>query len=199
MKLTTRDWQKLQMPIILLLFTLLFGAGLIYYAMQYATNQQALLNQQNDALLVAKQKYLSSGTEKQQLETYLPKYKALIQQGLVGEEQRQRWIQALKSIQKEHKLFPVSYKIAPLENKHPEFANNIQPFEMHLSTMQVEYDLLHEEDILKLTESLAQQPFNNWLLRDCDLEKLAQPKTTGATMIGQCTIEWYTLIEPLSQ
>ncbi len=199
MKMTSKDWQKLQGPILLLLLVIIGSVALITTAMHYAESQQTALTQQQDALLIAKQKYLSSGAEKQQIETYLPKYRALIEQGFIGEEQRQVWIQALHQIQKQHQLFPIQYQLAPLEQKQPDFVQSIAPFEMHQSTMQLSMDLLHEGDVLTLTESLSTQAFNNWLLRECQIERLQTPKANGATMAGQCTLEWYTLLEPATK
>lgn len=199
MKMTSRDWKKLQSPIIFLLLVILGSIALIITAMHYAETQQALLTQQKDALLVAKQKYLSSGTEKQQIEHYLPQYRALIDQGFIGEEQRQVWIHALHAIQKQYQLFPIQYQLAPLEQTQPDFVQSASPFEMHRSTMQLSLDLLHEGDILTLTESLNQQAFHNWLLRECTIDRLNKPKANGATMTGQCALEWYTLIEPATR
>lgn len=199
MKITGKDWQKLQSPILLLLLVLIGGLALIITAIRYAESQQMALTLEQDALLVAKQKYLSSGTEKQQIETYLPKYQALIEKGFIGEEQRQAWIQALRVIQKQHQLFPISYQLAPLEQKQPDFVQSVSPFKIHQSTMVLSLDLLHEGDILTLTESLNKQDFDHWLLRECQIDRLNTPKTNGATMTGQCTLEWYTLIEPATQ
>ncbi len=199
MKMTSRDWNKLQNPIILLLLVTLGSIALIITSMQYAESQQASLSQQKDALLVAKQKYLSSGTEKQQIEHYLPKYRALIEQGFIGAEQRQLWIHALHAIQKQHQLFPIKYQLAPLEQMQPDFVQSASPFEMHQSTMQLSLDLLHEGDVLTLTESLSKQAFHNWLLRGCKIDRLNKPKANGATMTGQCLLEWYTLLEPVTQ
>lgn len=199
MKMTSKDWKKLQNPIILLLLVILGGIALTITAIQYAESQQAVLTQQQDALLVAKQKYLSSGTEKQQIESYLPKYRTLIEQGFIGEEQRQVWIHALHTIQKQHQLFPIQYQLAPLEQKQTDFVQNVSPFEIHQSTMQISMDLLHEGDVLTLTESLSKQSFHNWLLRECKIDRLKKPKTNGATMTSQCSLEWYTLSEPATQ
>lgn len=199
MKMNSKDWAKLRTPIILLLLVVIGGAVLITSAVNYADTQQARLNQQKDLLLVAKQKYLSSGTEKQQIEHFLPQYRALIEQGFIGEEQRQVWIHALHKIQKQHQLFPIQYQLAPLEQTQPDFVQSVSPFELHRSIMQLSLDLLHEGDVLTLTESLEQASFQNWLLRDCIIDRLNTPKSNGATMTGQCSLEWYTLLEPATQ
>lgn len=199
MKLTSRDWKKLQLPLLLLLFVLGVSIALISFALQFASNQEKSLNAQNDQLLIAKQKYLSSGTEKSQIEFYLPKYQTLIQQGFIGEEQRQLWIQSLREIQTSNQLFPIGYQLEPLEQKQAEFVTSISPFTMQQSTMFLSFDLLHAADVLTLTESLATKTFNNWLLRECSLQRVSKPSDNGSNMHGQCTIEWYTLLEPTNE
>lgn len=199
MTLNTKDWKKLQMPILVLVLTLCVVALLMSLALNFKEKQAALLRAQNTQLNITQQKYRASGTEKQDIITYLPQYKTLIKKGFVGEERRQLWIQSLHNIQKEHRLFPIKYQLNPLEQVIPNFYPNLSHFQMHRSTMKLHFDLLHEGDLLTLTETLAAKEYANWLLHDCEMTRLSQDQTNGANLTANCTINWFTLTEPNSQ
>lgn len=197
MALNSKDWQKLRLPILLLVVVLVLCGLFIHFAREFSKKQAQLLNAQESQLLIAKQKYLSSGSEKDEITRYLPHYQRLIQQGFIGEERRQMWIQSLQNIQKEYKLFPIEYKLNPLEVTQPSFVTTLGGFSMHQSTMQLDFDMLHEGDVLRLTESLAKKQFTNWLLRECTISKLYLAKDNGANLTANCVIDWFTLLEPV--
>lgn len=198
MKLNGKDWQALRAPCFFLVVAILIAMLLIHFSFQFATKQAVLLSKQQDQLIIAKQRFLSSGSEKQTITQYLPQYQQLIQKGFIGEENRQLWIQSLQEIQTQFTLFPIEYRLDPLESVKPSFVTNLGGFTMHQSTMQIDFDMLHEGDILRLTESLADEPLTNWLLRECHIDQLAQTKGNGANLTASCTIDWFTLLEPVT-
>ncbi len=199
MKLNSKDWLKLRVPLLSLLAAILLTVLLVSVAANFDAKQALLLKTQNDQLQIASQKYLSSGSEKQTIISFLPKYQRLIDNGFIGEERRQLWIRSLQDIQKQFMLFPIEYKINPLEQVKPTFYPNLQNFVMHQSTMTLDFDMLHEGDILKLTEKLADKQHANWLLRECDINRLLTTKTNGANLTTHCTIDWFTLLEPTAR
>jgi hypothetical protein len=196
MTLNSNDWKKLQTPIMLLLLMLCVAGVLINRAMHFEETQQSLLNAQNKQLSITQQKYRSSGSEKQDIITFLPQYKALIAKGFIGEERRQVWIQSLHHIQQQFTLFPIKYQLNPLEQTSLAFFPSLGNFTLHQSSMKLNFDLLHEGDILKLTEALASKQYANWLLRECDLNRMLQTQENGANLTANCTIDWFTLTEP---
>jgi hypothetical protein len=196
MTLNSNDWKKLQTPIMLLVLMLCVASVLINRAMHFEETQQSLLNAQNKQLSITQQKYRSSGSEKQDIITFLPQYKALIAKGFIGEERRQVWIQSLHHIQQQFTLFPIKYQLNPLEQTSLAFFPSLGNFTLNKSSMKLNFDLLHEGDILKLTEALASQQYANWLLRECDLNRMLQPQENGANLTANCTVDWFTLTEP---
>lgn len=65
MKLEPNDWKKLQIPLVVLGVVIAVVVACIVLAQQYKTEQElALLNQQNQ-LNAARQRYQSSGLEKE--------------------------------------------------------------------------------------------------------------------------------------
>ena len=82
----------------------------------------------------------------------------------------------------------------------PNFASNLEGFVLNRSIMTLDLDMLHEEDILQLTEALSKKDKEVFMLRDCELTRL----NTGAVLSSQlianlhakCELDWLTLREP---
>lgn len=197
MTLNSKDWKKLQAPILWLLIALIAVSLLISFTINFEANQQKLFDLQQTQYRIAHQKYLASGSEKEDIIVFLPQYQALIDKGFIGEEQRQTWIQALQDIQKAYRLFPIEYQLNPLSQSQPSFLTNLAGFTIHQSQMNLNFDMLHEGDLLQLTDALADKHLANWLLRSCLISRYDALVSNHAMLKAECAIDWYTLSEPV--
>lgn len=200
MKLDKQDWQKLQVPL-LILGAVIVGVVLLFgFAQYYNANQEQALQTQQNQLNAARQRYQSSGAEKDMIAEYLPKYQMLINKGFVGEERRIEWVENLRMQHKNHKLFGIKYSISPQEKYTPVFAANLGGFVLNRSVMKLDLDMLHEGDLLQLTESLNAKDAAPFILRDCEVTRLnaggALSKQLIANLHAQCELDWLTLREP---
>jgi hypothetical protein len=200
MKLEQNDWKKLQIPLAILGGIVVVVVVCIVFAQQYKADQeQALLTQQNQ-LNAARQRYQSSGLEKEIITEFLPQYQALINKGFVGEERRIEWVEHLREQHKNHKLFGIKYSIKQQEKYTPAFATNLGGFVLNRSIMQFELDMLHEGDLLQLTESLSSANAAALILRDCEITRLNEGGALSAQLTAnlhaQCELDWLTLREP---
>ena len=201
MKLSAQDWQKLKIPLLILFGVLVSLALLIGFAYYYSQQQQKSLENQKNQLNAARQQYLSSGSEKDIITEYLPKYQKLIDKGFVGEERRIEWVDELRSERQQHKLYGIKYNISQQEEYKPTFAINLSGFALHRSVMKLELDMLHEVDILKLTESMAAKDASPFMLRDCEIIRLNNSTTFNQlipNLHAQCDLDWFTIHEPAS-
>jgi len=202
-KLNAQDWKKIQTPIIVLALITGIMIGLIAVTKHYSDKQeQAFLIQQN-LLSSARQRFQSSGMEKDTIIRYLPQYQKLISKGFVGEERRIEWVDQLRAQHQRHKLFGIKYSISQQEDFKPAFAPNLGGFTMHRSIMKIDLDMLHEGDILQLTESLSAENTSPFMLRDCIITRLnnggALSNQLVANLHAQCELDWITLREPVAQ
>jgi len=66
--------------------------------------------------------------------------------------------------------------------------------------MQFELDMLHEGDLLQLTESLSGANAAALILRDCEITRLNEGGALSAQLTAnlhaQCELDWLTLREP---
>lgn len=174
---------------------LLFGL-----AQNYSGEQEVALQIQQNLLNAARQRYQSSGMEKDTITEYLPQYQVLINKGFVGEERRIEWVDELRAQHRNHKLFGIKYNIGQQEDYKPAFAPSLGGFVFHRSIMKLDLDMLHEGDILQLTESLGAKNTAPFMLRDCEITRLnaggALSKQLIANLHAQCELDWLTLREP---
>jgi hypothetical protein len=199
MSLTQQDWRKLRYPIVGLGAALVLVGLLVSFADQYRTKNELALQTQQNLLNQARQKFQSSGLEKETIMQFLPEYNDLLAKGFIGEERRIEWIETLRQIHAQHKLFSIDYSIGLQENYTPSFLPNLGSFVLHRSVMNVKLDMLHEGDILALIDGLHEQttPF---IVRDCEISRpvgaLVNAKDVAANMQANCEIDWLTLRDP---
>ena len=200
MKLEKQDWKKLQTTLIVLSFVVAAVLLLLAWAHYYSSQQEQALQTQQNLLNSAKQRYQSSGMEKDTITEYLPRYKALISKGFVGEERRLEWVDGLRKLHKDFKLFSIKYGIGLVEPYKSVFFANTGGFVLNRSIMTIDLDMLHEEDILQLTEQLSANNEKVFMLRDCEINRLnaggAISKQLIANLHAKCELDWLTLREP---
>ena len=199
MTLNQQDWRKLQTPILALGGVLVLVGLLASLADQYRTKNEAALQMQQNLLSGARNKFQSSGQEKETIIQYLPTYNELLAKGFIGEERRIEWIEQLRQLHAQHKLFSIDYQIGLQENYKPSFITNMGSFVLHRSTMKLNMDMLHEGDLLNLLDGLHEQatPF---IVRDCEIKRpigaLVNTKNLSANLKAVCEIDWLTLRDP---
>lgn len=198
MKFTAQEWRKLRYPLISLgLGVIVVTLLLSYMQNRKAEADQALLTQQGQ-LNQARQKYQASGLEKDTIVKYLPIYQELINDGFIGEERRIEWIDSLRTIHQQNKLFGIKYSIGLQEDYKPAFALNTGPFTLHRSVMKLELSMLHEGDLLTLLEALDAQQTTPFIVRDCEIVRLsaANKATLVPNLLANCELDWLSIREP---
>lgn len=199
MSLSQQDWRKLRYPIIGLGAALMLVGLLVSFADQYREKNDKALQAQQNMLNEARQKFQSSGQEKETIMQYLPVYNDLLASGFIGEERRIEWIEALRNIHAQHKLFSIDYSIGLQEAYKPSFLPNLGNFRLNRSVMSLKLDMLHEGDLLAIIDGLREQttPF---IVRDCKIQRpigaVVNSKNIAANMQAECEIDWLTLRDP---
>jgi hypothetical protein len=199
MTLTQKDWRKLRFPIIALGLAMI-GVGLLAsYADQYRTKKEAAMVSEDGLYRQARQKFESSGLEKETIIKYLPEYNELLSKGFIGEERRIEWIERLRQIHGQYNLFSIDYSIGQQEKYKPSFVQNIGSHVMNRSVMELRLDMLHEGDLINLLEDLHENtpPF---MVRDCEITRPigaeVNTKKVVANLKATCEIDWITLRDP---
>jgi hypothetical protein len=197
--MSRQDWRKLRLPIIGLGIALILVGLLVSFADQYRQQNETALQTQQNLLGQARQKFQSSGLEKDTIIQYLPAYNNLLANGFIGEERRIEWIETLRQAHEKHKLFSIDYSIGLQESYQPSFMPNLGNFKLQRSTMKINLDMLHEGDLLNLLNGLENQT-SPYIVRDCEINRpigaVMNSKDVAANLKAACEIDWLTLRDP---
>ncbi len=199
MTLTQKDWRQLRFPILGLGLALIAAGLLASFADQYRTEEKQALQIEQGRYNQARQKFESSGQEKETIIKYLPEYNRLLAQGFIGEERRIEWIERLRQIHGQYNLFSIDYSIGQQERYQPSFITNAGNHIINRSVMELKLDMLHEGDLIHLIEDLHQEtpPF---LVRECEITRPIgtdiDSKKMTANLKAVCDIDWITLRDP---
>ena len=199
MTLSPQDWRRLRFPILALGGVLVIVGLLVSLADQYRSKNETLVQTQQNLLNQARSKFQSSGLEKETITQYLPIYNDLLVKGFVGEERRIEWVESLRQIHAQHKLFSIDYQIGLQEDYKPSFIPNMGAFVLHRSTMKLDMNMLHEGDLLNLLDGLHEQttPF---IVRECEIKRpvgaAVNTKNLTSNLKASCEIDWLTLRDP---
>lgn len=198
MKFTAQEWRKLRYPLIALGMALILLTLLVTYTQNLKTEAQQRLITQQGQLTQARQKYQASGMEKETVVKYLPIYQKLISDGFIGEERRIEWVDALRTIHQQNKLFGIKYSIGMQEDYKPPFKFDVGQFTLHRSVMKLELSMLHEGDLLTMIEALDAQQTTPFIVRECEITRLATVNTTALApnLLASCELDWLTIREP---
>jgi hypothetical protein len=200
MKLNPQDWRKLRNPLIGMGLALMLMALLVAYAAQRKQQEHSQLETQKSQLNQAHQHYQTSGMEKDTIVKYLPLYQQLITRGFIGEERRIEWVDDLRTIDQQNKLFQINYSIGAQEQYKPNFTLNTGPFTLHRSIMKIELSMLHEGDLLTMIDALLARDATPFMLRECVITRLADSARNklAPNLLANCELDWITISEPQS-
>ena len=199
MTLTQKDWKQLRFPILGLGLAMIAAGLLASFVDQYRTDEEQSLMIEQGLYNQARQKFESSGQEKETIIKYLPEYNRLLSQGFIGEERRIEWIERLRQIHGKYNLFSIDYSIGQQERYKPSFISNTGNHIINRSVMELKLDMLHEGDLIHLVEDLHQDtpPF---MVRECEITRPIGTDINSKKMIANlkavCEIDWITLRDP---
>ena len=123
------------------------------------------------------------------------------QRGLIGEENRLAWIDAIRRSQEQRKLLPISYDISPQQGLQVPLPMVMGQYQLRGSRMRMQMDLLHEMDLLNLLDDLRQAGY--FAVQDCTLKRHGAAGSgsgnaiaTGAmapALGAECELLWLTV------
>ena len=176
--------------------TLLSSVVLLSLSAAYRQREAQQLDFMRHARAAAASLFNHVEGEKQEIRAYEPQFLALRQRGLIGEENRLAWIDAIRRSQEQRKLLPISYDISPQQGLQVPLPMVMGQYQLRGSRMRMQMDLLHEMDLLNLLDDLRQAGY--FAVQDCTLKRHAAagagPGSRAAPTVGaECELLWLTL------
>ncbi|WP_373991968.1 hypothetical protein [Duganella sp. BuS-21] len=138
-------------------------------------------------------RYAQVDNEKRDIRNFQQRFVALRQRGLIGDERRLAWLDAIRQTQEQLKLPPLSYEIEPQQVVTLEAPLDLGEFQLRGSRMHLHMELLHELDLFNFFVNLRDNSY--FAVQDCSIKRLGVVAgTPGASTLGaDCTLNWITL------
>lgn len=195
MTMSPKDLRVLAAPIAALTLALLAGAGALVYGLGQARQGERQLQAARQARIQAEGRVRQVHAEASELQDKGQRYRQLLARGVVGAEARLAWIERLRFIEQQHKLFRLDYELSPIQKLRDAPSGAI-----NASNMTVSLPLLHEGDLLALLDALRATENALVLPTECAVERAAagtRPPTAGPApgLRAECRLAWVT-IEP---
>jgi hypothetical protein len=154
---------------------------------------------QERTLADARKKVQQSDQEKGVIEHYVGPYTELERIGVVGEEKRISWIDALRAANGEADLYGVEYELEP--QKPYAFKSEVaaDSLPVQQSLMKLRFDLLHEGDLLRFFQALNEQKVGRFTVNQCKLQRLPvnwSVPVNQPTLRAECELAWITISSP---
>ncbi|RZT10807.1 hypothetical protein SAMN05216319_0728 [Duganella sp. CF402] len=168
----------------------LVGVWLSYIKLQEAAQGAENAQRKRDA---AYSRYAQVDNEKRDIRNFQHRFVELRQRGLVGDEQRLAWLDAIRQVQDQLKLPPLSYEIEAQQVVTLEAPLDLGDYQLRGSRMHLHMELLHELDLFNFLQELRERGYV--AVQDCSLKRLGVAAgTPGASTLGaDCTLNWITL------
>lgn len=193
------DWRELRGALALLAATLLLSAGLLGGSHYFESRMEAKYEAQKRRLNVVRSNYYTVDEEERLIEAYLPRYRLLKERGVIGDEQRLTWVEALGDASASIKLPSLSYEISPQRPYVPDIPLDTGAFQVYASEMNLRIGLLHEEDLAALLRMLDRHATGLYSVSHCRLSRNAETfrlAPMAENITAHCTLRWYTITLP---
>jgi len=199
------DLKALRTPIIMLAVIIGIGAVAIFYLNQSLGTLRRDFAQQTNLLREARTRLQRSGDEKQVIVRQLPAYRNLERIGFVGEEQRLNWVEGLRLSNQQSQLFGITYQIGA-QQPYP-YAAELNPGQLTInhSLMKMNFNLLHEGDLMRLLTTLGKQGAGFFAVNNCQIDRTGSANINPGSGVryqpnlqGECDLSWITVRAPLS-
>ena len=190
------DWRVLRGALIAFTLSTLISATLVGTSYYFRQDVKKAYDLQTRSLAGARSRYLTLDEEKRLIEMYLPRYRALEAEGIIGVERRLNWLETLREAVQRIKLPSLRYDIASQGRYTPEFPVDLGGFQLYASDMMLDLGLLHEGDLSSLLTELEQNGKGLFSAADCTVRRMHEDfgrDPTRANVSAQCSLRWLTI------
>lgn len=141
-------------------------------------------------------KYLSVDEEESIIADYLPAFRTLYANGILGQEHRLSWLESLKIAGEQVKPPKLGYDLRAQDDPELDFPLNTGSFDIHASDMELSMGLLHENDLFGVLDALETNADGLFSVSYCELSRATLSRRSDALaerIEAICSLRWYTL------
>lgn len=190
MTFSQADLPHIKLSLLTLIVTLVLGGSAVFISQKFATDAKKASLSAQQQLNDARTKLKAAQDDQENMATYTKEYSAIHHREIIGDEQRLNLIENLETLRQRNRVLDFKYAIAPQQPYKPATAVDSGNFDLKLSAMTLQLELLHEGQLINFFDSLRRD-VNGWFI----LDKCTLDRSSGATaqLKADCAGGWLTL------
>lgn len=194
MRFTASDLRPIRWSLLAICSSAIVSALILYGSAQHAArvrdDHAGALQQLNDA-----RRQLDEAHEaRQNMAVYAGEYAALADLGVIGEDRRLDWMEGLENLRQQGLVTDFRYNIAPQAAYVPQPPVDSGVFDIRRSEMKLQFELLHEGQLLDFFAALRNQVKGRYLLEGCSMKRATEADAGAAIRLtAECDGGWITL------
>ena len=179
MSFSAHELRLLALPLVACLVLLGAGSALITWTEGREAVQRAELEAARGERARTKERLMRIAEEEKEVREKIAVYQRLKALGILGEERRLEWADAMSRIRTERELPDLRYRV---ERQRPlaTVPGKPAPVEFYASVMRVELALLHEGDLLRFLADLRASGNAYYAVRSCALSRIGGPASAAS-------------------
>lgn len=195
MKLSASDFPLIRQSVLAVCASAIISAVILYSSGKYAESTQNDRRSAQTMLNDARNRLTTARQDQQNMAIYADEYGALIEQKIIGDDQRLDWIEGLEKIRLKNLVTDFRYNIAPQKIYASQPPIDSGNFDIRYSEMKLQFDLLHEAQLLNFFAALRTDIKGWYQLEGCTLQRTGDENgQTAATQLkAECSGGWITL------
>ena len=198
----TSGWRAVRGSIVLTAIAIAIGATAAGGALRFHAEAVRGHEREKARLEAIRYRYRTIDEQKRSIETWLPAFRALESAGVIGEERRLEWIEALRAAAAHAKLPSLRYRIEPRAAFEAGAGLDAGDHRAFSTVVRLEAGLLHEGDIVRLVGALADGDAGLVRTERCDLRRTGPEfvmRADAANLTAECDLRWITLARTEAQ
>jgi hypothetical protein len=197
MNFTTQELKKLALPLVACLVLLAVGAAAIGWTRQVQRDMLGEFAAARDARTQARERLARIAEEEREVKEKLQVYLRLRELGIIGEEKRLEWADAMTRIRTQRELPDLRYRV---ERQRLLASVGTKPasVDFYASTMRLEVAALHEGDLFNLLSDLRDTGNAFYAVRRCSIARIGPgPAVAGLAprLRAECEIDLITIVD----
>lgn len=197
MNFTAQEWKKLAAPLLIALALVAAGAGLIWHARMVLQQEAQNLAAARAERAQARERLSKIAEEEREVSANIEVYRQLGKLGILGDERRLEWVDAMARIRASRELLDLRYSVERQKLLHSATGKPAN-VDFNASTMKVELALLHEGDLLGFLADLRASGNAYYSVQKCAITRTGQA-ATGANLVprlrASCVIDLITILD----
>ncbi len=190
------DWSLMRGPLLMFTVCVLASVALVTGSHRFRQDMERGYQTNHSRFRTASEQYLAVDEEERIIDEFYPAFVRLHRDGLLGNERRLSWLEALRAAGDAIHIPQLTYKIEAQRQAVAEFPLQLGTYRLDVSPMTLNAGLLHEGDLLQILSALDRDAYGQYSVRECTLQRASDeltldPATPNIT--ADCTLEWQTL------